>query len=116
MMAAMPADELSRLAKLLGMLGSEHAGERDAAGLAAHRLVQRHKLSWKDLLTKPAEHREPLQSTWRATCADLMERAAELRPWEKKFVADLPKFQRLSTKQRYVLAEIADRILGVRNG
>jgi hypothetical protein len=32
--------ERARLAKLLGMLGSEHLGERAAAGQAADRLVR----------------------------------------------------------------------------
>ncbi len=35
-----------RLVKLLGMLGSEHAGERDAAALAIERLRRDRGLSW----------------------------------------------------------------------
>ncbi len=112
MSAALPAAQRNRLVKLLGMLGSEHAGERDAAGLAASRLLQQHRVTWRDLLTPAPVHREPLQSTWRVTCEKLMARANDLRPWERKFVADLPNFRRISTKQRYVLAEIAGRVLG----
>jgi hypothetical protein len=41
-----------------------------------------------------------------------MENAQALRPWERNFVADLQKFQRISTKQRYILNEIARRVLG----
>lgn len=33
------------------MLGSEHAGERAAAALAAHRLIRRLGLSWQEVLT-----------------------------------------------------------------
>lgn len=55
-------------AKLLGMLGSDHAGERDAAGLAAHRLRQQAGITWSALLAPPPVKREPLFSTWRATC------------------------------------------------
>jgi len=116
MPATLPAAERSRLVKLLGLLGSDHAGERDAAGLAAHRLLQRLGLSWGDLLSRPREHKEPLQSVWRTTCADLLKHPGKLRPWERKFVADLPNFRRLSPKQRYCLAEIAERVLGPRNG
>ena len=112
-MTTLAAADRQRLAKLLGMLGSDHAGERDAAGLAAHRLLQRHGLTWETLLARPLVHREPLQSKWRATCAELANRQADLRPWERKFVADLPNFPRISSKQRYVLAEIAERVLGV---
>ena len=50
----LPDDARDRLAKLLGMLGSDHAGERAAAGLQAHRLVQQHKLTWPDVLAPPA--------------------------------------------------------------
>lgn len=112
MPTAIPATALDKLVKLLGLLGSDHAGERDAAGLAAHRLLQQHKATWREILTPAPEHREPLQSTWRTACAELAERPDDLRPWELKFVTDLPKFQRLSTKQRYVLFEIAERVLG----
>ena len=112
---ALPAKAREKLAKLLGLLGSDHPGERDAAGLAAHRLLQQHKLTWPDILATRQSRREPLYSTWRATCAELTERSGDLRPWERQFVVDLPKFQRISTKQRYVLNEIASRVLGPRN-
>jgi hypothetical protein len=95
------------------MLGSDHAGERDAAGLAAHRLLQKRGLSWEDALTpQPVERRLPEHTTWRTTCARLMENPRALRPWERSFVADLPKFPRISVKQRYILNEIATRVLG----
>lgn len=100
-----------RLCKLLGMLGSDHAGERDAAGLAAHQFIRKRGLTWRDALVREPPKREPLYSTWRAACAELMKRAGDLRPWERRFVADLPSFPRISTKQRYILAEIADRVL-----
>ena len=112
---ALPAEAREKLAKLLGLLGSDHPGERDAAGLAAHRLLQQHQLTWRDVLIPEQPHREPLYSTWRATCAELTERSGDLRPWERQFVVDLPKFQRISTKQRYVLNEIAVRVLGSRD-
>jgi hypothetical protein len=112
--AALPASARTRLVKLLGMLGSAHEGERDAAVLAANRLLQQHKVSWGDLLAKPPMHREPLYSTWRITCSELLKRPGDLRAWEKTFVADLPNFRRISTKQRYVLQEIANRVRGLR--
>jgi hypothetical protein len=108
---ALPTASRTRLAKLLALLGSDHAGERDAAGLTAHRLVTQAGVTWGKLLARPEEKREPLYSTWRATCAELMKHPNDLRPWERKFVADLLGFPRISTKQRYVLGEIADRVL-----
>jgi len=110
-----PADR-ERLTKLLGLLGSDFAGERDAAGLAAARLLQARGLSWPDLLLPAPIHREPMMGTWRTTCAELAARPGDLRAWERGFVEDLPKFQRISTKQRYVLNEIAKRVLGEQEG
>ncbi len=111
--ASLGTADRTRLAKLLSMLGSDHAGERDAAGLAAHRLLQKRGLSWEDALTpQPVERRLPEHTTWRTTCARLMENPRALRPWERSFVADLPKFPRISVKQRYILNEIATRVLG----
>ena len=46
----------------------------------------------------------------------LAERQRSLRAWERGFVADLPRFRRLSFKQRYILNEIASRILGAEQG
>lgn len=106
----LPAPDRAKLAKLLGMLGSDHAGERDAAGLAAHRLLQRRGLTWPAVLAPPRT-REPLQATWRQTCAACLERRGSLRPWEAGFLTDLPNFRRVSSKQRYTLQEIANRVL-----
>jgi hypothetical protein len=111
-MNALPATSRTKLAKLLGMLGSDHAGERDAAALAAHRLVTAAGLTWKQVVTPPPiEKKLPDLGTWRATVAECLARPGSLRPWEAKFLQDLPGFRRLSVKQRYVLKEIADRVL-----
>jgi hypothetical protein len=42
--------DLLRLSRILGMLGSAHAGERASAALAAHRLLQASGRSWAELL------------------------------------------------------------------
>lgn len=44
------AADLQKLLKLLALLGSEHDGERAAAALAAHRLVQTANTNWAALL------------------------------------------------------------------
>ena len=41
---------ISRLVRILGLLGSDQPGERASAALAAHRLVTTHGASWADLL------------------------------------------------------------------
>ena len=55
------SDELARLLKLLGMLGSEHSGERAAAALKAHQFVTSRELTWAELLD-PADAPLPIVS------------------------------------------------------
>lgn len=42
--------DMVRLDRILGLLGSDQAGERAAAALAATRLVQKHGLTWWEIL------------------------------------------------------------------
>lgn len=52
----MTDQERQRLAAILGMLGSAHAGERAAAGLQAEAFRKKHRLTWAELLAlSPAE-------------------------------------------------------------
>lgn len=113
MTALLVADRV-RLAKLLALLGSNHAGERDAAGLAAHRLLQHRGVTWQQALEPVAIVKKlPELGAWRQTVAACLQHRGALRKWEITFLTDLPGFHRLSTKQRYVLKEIADRVLGI---
>jgi hypothetical protein len=50
---ALSRTDRKRLAKLLGMLGSDHAGERDNAALAIERMRRELGLSWAELLRAP---------------------------------------------------------------
>jgi hypothetical protein len=107
-----PADR-TRLVKLLGLLGSNHAGERDAAGLAAQRFIKSRGISWDDALSISRTNRHSSdEAEWRVTCRKLRDKTHALRPWEVGFVSGLPRFNRLSDKQRRILNEIADRVLG----
>jgi hypothetical protein len=111
-MSALQPPDRARLAKLLGPLGSNHAGERDAAGLAAHRLLRQLGLTWERALEPVAVVKKlPELGTWRQTVAACLERKGSLRNWEIGFLHDLPGFRRLTVKQRYVLKEIANRVL-----
>jgi hypothetical protein len=42
--------DLVRLDRILALLGSDHAGERASAALAASNLIKKHQLSWWDVL------------------------------------------------------------------
>ena len=44
---------LTKLTHILGLLGSDHAGERASAALAAHNMVGKLGLSWRELLEHP---------------------------------------------------------------
>lgn len=110
-----PADraKIASALALASAAGGAGDPERLAALAGAERLLARHGLALPDLLSlAPEPHREPLIGTWRTTCAALLERRGSLRPWEVGFVTDLPNFHRLSSKQRYILNEIANRVLG----
>ena len=49
--------ELIKLIRVLGMLGSDHPGERAAAALVAHRLINSHNRTWSELL-QPTPQRD----------------------------------------------------------
>lgn len=103
--------EREKLAKLLALLGSDHAGECAAAASAAHRLQQRSGLSWRQILDPPpVEKPLPELGTWRATCTACLHHRGSLRAWEVEFLTDLPRFRRLSTKQDAILQGIAERL------
>jgi hypothetical protein len=108
-MSRLEATDRTRLAKLLGMLGSAYAGERDAAGLAAHRLVQERDLTWSDILCPSAIEQQP--ATWRDIVQACLPHPHNLSPWEQHFLRGLPRFPRLSPKQKACLVRIADRVL-----
>lgn len=51
--APISLDELGKLIRILGLLGSEHAGERAAAALKAVEWLQKAGTSWEALLVPP---------------------------------------------------------------
>jgi hypothetical protein len=77
---SMRQPDLVRLVRILGMLGSDHAGERASAGLAAHRLVKASGASWYQLLA-PAK-RAPVSRGGARSFIDMLHdpvKAAESR-------------------------------------
>jgi hypothetical protein len=65
----MNRQKLARLIRVLGLLGSDSAGERASAGLAAERLRSELGASWAELLTPPgapAHRRSPYDVDERA--------------------------------------------------
>jgi len=86
---------LTKLTRILGMLGSDHAGERASAALAAHKMVGALGLSWRELLEHPdtsqakvvvkrvheygIEHHEAAEARMRQLKADNQKLTAELK-------------------------------------
>jgi hypothetical protein len=73
------APAADRLAKILGLLGSDHSGERDAAAQAAHKLVRGLGLSWADVIhaSPPPDHAPRIRS-WRADDSAMMRKASSI--------------------------------------
>jgi hypothetical protein len=80
---------LERIAKLTGMIGSRHDAEALSGGG----------------LGRPARFR-----TSEAACAFCLRRADLLSQWERQFVASLPGFRRISTKQEDVLRRMVLKV------
>jgi hypothetical protein len=110
-----------KLAAVLGMLGSDHDGERAAAALIASRIVREAGLSWRELLVETSSRDEvgsteqqPATPTraephWREMLAAARRRPELLTEWESRFLSSIAWQRSLSPKQRAILAEIADK-------
>jgi hypothetical protein len=62
--AVLTPEAADRLAKLCGMFGSNHDGERAAAALKADQLVRQNGLTWHDVIVMP-RHEAPRDHGWR---------------------------------------------------
>ena len=117
---ATPEDR-AKLAKLLGLLGSDHGGERDAAGLAAHRYLRARGLTWEGVLGQapaPYQQMTTRQAPEPASSPHLMvewciARGGFLSQWERNFLHSLVQYgycARLTRKQQSVVDDITRKI------
>jgi hypothetical protein len=88
-------DALDRLIKLLGMLGSAHAGERAAAGLKAHEFIRRHGLQWSDVIIIT-----PPKIGWREKLHACEAQLDLLNKAERKFVRGLADWRGTPTEKQ----------------
>jgi hypothetical protein len=98
---------------LLGLCGSDHAGERANAAQMADRLVRANGMTWADIIVKPPQHRaeDHLADDWRVMRDYCAARSPSLRSRECDFVADLAVWRgRLSNKQTAWLIAIYTRL------
>lgn len=105
----LPPEDRIRLARLLGMLGSRHAGEIANAGRLADRLVRDHGLTWHDVLAMP----EPVQDwenpkDW-TQAAQMVLQSGVATAWESTFcesVLDEWAGRDLTEKQHVTLKRV----------
>ena len=112
---------IERLVKLLGMLGSNHDGERAAAALKANALVRDHGLVWSDIIPTPHADRRPNDARaknqddqkvdWRIMRDFCAQRSHLLRPREQEFIDHIDSWRgALTPKQRDWLIAIYARV------
>lgn len=104
MTAILDPRDADRLAKLCGLFGSVHDGERSNAAALADQLLRRRGLSWQQIIL-------PRQSsTIEELIATAMSRPDQLTAWEEGFVRGIRGRQHLTQKQTEKLRAIAERI------
>jgi hypothetical protein len=109
-----------RLVKILGMLGSDHAGERDTAARTASRMLSDLSLTWQQLIVVPAPSIVPRSThmhmrraeTWHRMALYCHNRRWGLNAIEQRFVADMLNRRGEPTdKQADWLVSIYERVL-----
>jgi hypothetical protein len=122
---ALSAPERRRLARLLGLLGSDHAGERDSAACKAQQLVTARGTTWQAVLsvTEPAAvpgYAEGYATGYAAAVAalvppwrvqrDLALGLPDLSAKERAFLEDIGRWRRLTPRQQDWLEAIFQRV------
>lgn len=111
--------ERTRLVGILGRLGSNHDGERAAAGLLASRMLRDRGLSWDTLLTvqdappttRAGAQRSGAQQDAAADLAFCRRHVAHLSPWQAEFVASLAQWNTpWSAAQRMKVRQVAGQL------
>ncbi len=106
---------IERLSRLLGMTGSNHDGEALNAIRAANAMLQKHRLTWPEVLL-PSEPPEAACNDYGVTDhrreaeAILAAHRASLTAWEVDFLAGILGFQQLQPKQVAILAGIRKKV------
>ncbi len=113
-MTTLSPAERTRLVGILGMLGSEHAGERASAALLAAKLVRDHGLSWSDVVPSPAG--SVISNVSRGVAepiSDLglcLRHVDQLTQWEQGFVRSLAGRRNRTIKQTAMLSRLCEAL------
>jgi len=111
-MAELPAEAADRLVKILGMLGSQHDGERAAAARKADEIVRTELgMTWTDVLGAAGGERRKWKEPRDTPEAVAMALAFSecLTEWEHEFLKDVFGKRRFSPKQKDVICRIVDK-------
>jgi hypothetical protein len=107
-----PTINRERLARILGMMGSDHDGEALAAARLAERLRREADATWSEIIVPtlpPPDDPAPAFRTPDDAIDYLRDHPDLLTPWERGFIRSLAERRRarLSDKQLAVLARLA---------
>lgn len=110
--------ERTRLVNILGMLGSDHDGERSAAAALASCMMRDKGLTWDALILGSGGRQDGAWpgeagtgSGWRSVLAFCQRHQAALSDWEANFTCDLQDLRTPPTaKQIAKLNQIADTL------
>ena len=101
-------DDRAKLSKILGLLTSEHAGERAAAGLKASDFVRQRGMTWSDILQPPQpgrhdaiQRRQPMymNSEVPRLARALLQMSAILDDYELQFLLSMTRRSTFTAKQ-----------------
>ncbi len=99
-MTLLDPNTADRLAKLCGMFGSDHDGERASAAAMADRLIRARGLTWPELIA-------PGSFTHEEQIGMAMANLDALTQWEQGFIRSINGRRNLSPKQLNLLNSIA---------
>ena len=114
---ALPADIADKLAKVLGLLGSDHDGEVANAGRRAHALLRSAGVTWHEVLNpvRPLPLPSP-ERHWRrpATICQSVKVCLSwpeaLNDWERGYLHSISGKKSLTEKQRLKLHDIINKV------
>jgi hypothetical protein len=99
-----------RLAKLCGMLGSAHDGERAAAGLKADQFVRGLGLTWGEIFSAPRTL-EPPRTDWQRMAYYCHRYRAALKERDRAFIATMLAWRGTPTdRQQEWLIDLYSRL------
>jgi hypothetical protein len=102
----------NKLARICGMLGSAHAGEKAVAALKADNIVRDRGLTWHEVIALPKRTTSP--ETLSELCGWLLGHSEILSPWEVNFLREISGLKSISPKQRDCLDAITAKVQGCR--